>query len=1162
MVATYLPNDPLLGSQWHLYLIGRLGFDTGSNTLGLQRIWADYAGNGIHVGIWDTGTQAAHWDLAANYDASLHVTINGTLNDGQPLSSSPHPHGTCVGGLIAADDNGQGGVGVAYDSSVTGVRIFGGQDDINSHWSRYLQTLDHLSDFDVTNHSYGAYPSFYTWGDSAKFQAASENGRGGLGTINVKSAGNSDVDGNGCSIDASRHTVTVAALSSNGQVTYYSTYGAHVLVSAPAGSVTTDLLGSSGYNGLLNGDYTNRFGGTSAAGPITAGVITLMLDANENLGWRDVQNILSYSAAGTGSLYTGVTSYEDSYWKWNGGDNWNGGGLHFSEDYGYGMVNAYNAVRMSEVWSVLNPTAATSANEAAITTGTIAVNRAINDLSTLNYSFDVAQNVSLEHVSFTVNLTHTWFTDLEIRLISPTNTVMTLYDGSTGSSSTSDYGFNYTFGVDGLRGEMSAGTWTVQIEDTYRYDTGVLNSVKFTGFGSAVTTNDVYHYTDEVLAVLGRPGQSGRQTLSDGDGGTDWIDAAAMYRNLYLDLGAGQTSTLAGTAFLTVAAGTLIENAIAGDGDDVLMGNSLDNTFYGMRGDDTLNACGGVDTACFIGNLADYTITFAGGVTTVSSNSGKFGTDTLVNFEWIQFDDQTIADPSLPDQAPDVTAPTLVSMSPADDAPAVAASSNIVLNFDESVMAGAGDIVIYNGDGTVWSSIAAADTSQVTFTANTVTVNPVGDLSASSDYYVLVDATAIADRSDNPFVGIADATAFNFVTADNTVMGTNGADLLTGTAGADTIYGLGGNDLVYGYSGDDTLYGGDGDDVMHGNSGADVLYGGNGNDVLSGRADDDTVYGDAGNDWLFGQHGNDTLYGGDGHDNLYGADGDDTLYGGDGNDILIGALGDDTLFGGAGNDAMHGNRGTDVLYGDDGDDVLCGRADDDLVYGGAGDDWLFGQHGNDMLDGGTGADYMLGGVGNDIYVVDSVYDWVSEGLGAGVDTVVTSLSYYRLGTNVENLTYNGSSTLNAAGNILDNVMLGGDGNDVFISGKGEDTIYGGAGDDILRGARGCDSLYGGAGADQFLFMSVSESEVGANRDVIQDFETGVDNISLLWADAKTDVAGNQAFSFVGAAAFSGTSGELRYDAGIVSGDVNGDQVADFEIEVASAPALTENDFLL
>ena len=290
MSNIYRPNDPLYSSQWHFGMIGRLRYRTDADTEGIERVWYDYTGAGVSVGIWDDGVQTSHWDLSANYDASRLVSVNGQVNNGLPISASDG-HGTSVAGLIAGAANGLGGVGVAFGASYTPVRIFGGADDINSYWSRYLTTLDSLGNFDVTNHSYGGFPDFRTYGDVAKFATASATGRGGLGTINVKSAGNGNVDGNGDALDASRHTVTVAALDTTGNAAWYSTYGAHILVSAPApapaAAVTTDLTGSgTGYDGLLGGDYTNRFGGTSAGGPVTAGVVALMLDANAGLGRR------------------------------------------------------------------------------------------------------------------------------------------------------------------------------------------------------------------------------------------------------------------------------------------------------------------------------------------------------------------------------------------------------------------------------------------------------------------------------------------------------------------------------------------------------------------------------------------------------------------------------------------------------------------------------------------------------------------------------------------------------------------------------------------------------------------------------------------------------------------------------------------------------------
>lgn len=809
------PTDPLLvnHSQWHLGFIGSEGFSAIPSAMarqGIESVWQNYQGDGVSVGIWDDGVQRSHWDLSANYDASKQVIIKGTLNNGQPLTDSD-AHGTAVAGLIAADDNGLGGVGIAHDARITAVRIFGGADDINTKWDRYLLTLDSLKRFDVTNHSYGGYPNFAVYGDVAKFKAAAEQGRAGLGTVNVKSAGNDNVDGNGESLDASRFTVTVAAIGYDGYVAYYSTYGAHVLVSAPAGSVTTDLLGKRpGYNGLLNGDYTNQFGGTSAAGPVTAGVIALMLDANPEIGWRDVQNILAYSATGVGSLYGGLTTNENFGWQWNGAVNWNGGGLHFSEDYGYGMVNAFNAVRMSEIWSVVYPQAATSSTEASVTTGVLTVNQNIEDLRTLSVNFSVAENIQLEHVALSLSLSHSYFTDLHIRLISPKGTTLSLYDGSTGNGATSDQAFQFTFGADGFRGEGALGTWTLQVQDAEPNDSGILKTLAFTGYGSEIDSDSVYHFTDEILYVQGAQGQSYRFELTDTDEGVDWIEAAAVSAELDLFLTAGTTSFVGESPFMTIASDTWIENAIGGDGNDHIEGNAADNLIYGMRGDDMLWGGDGWDTAAFWGPASDYTITASNGTTTVSSVDGV---DVLVGFEQLRFQDMDLVDPSSGEPKVDSSAPLLASVAPTDNSTGVSITSDIVLTFNEAVQIGEGLIELYKSDGVL---IEQFDGNQMVISGDTVSINPALNWAHNTSYYILVEEGAILDSAENAFAGISDSGTLNFttVTALNMVNGGPRSDRLIGTSANDLIQGFGGNDTISGKLGTDSLLGGSGQDTF------------------------------------------------------------------------------------------------------------------------------------------------------------------------------------------------------------------------------------------------------------------------------------------------------------------------------------------------------------
>lgn len=148
------------------------------------------------------------------------------------------------------------------------------------------------------------------------------------------------------------------------------------------------------------------------------------------------------------------------------------------------------------------------------------------------------------------------------------------------------------------------------------------------------------------------------------------------------------------------------------------------------------------------------------------------------------------------------------------------------------------------------------------------------------------------------------------------------------------------------------------------------------------------------------------------------------------------------------------------------------------------------------------------------------------------------------------------------------VLRGGSGNDKLEGGAGEDELFGGLGNDILNGEMGADRLTGGAGADRFEFNSASySSPTASDRDLILDFSrVQGDKIDLARIDANTTIANDQAFSFIGKAAFSGNAGELRYgiSGGVTtfSADVNGDGIADFRVSLDRSLAMVASDFLL
>ena len=446
-----------------------------------------------------------------------------------------------------------------------------------------------------------------------------------------------------------------------------------------------------------------------------------------------------------------------------------------------------------------------------------------------------------------------------------------------------------------------------------------------------------------------------------------------------------------------------------------------------------------------------------------------------------------------------------------------------------------------------------------------------------------------------------------FTSIEN-VTGGNFADRLYGNADANKLVGNGGADILDGRGGADTMTGGAGDDYYYVDNVGDVVVEGSGDTgdrvyvnlvgqtyTLSATAQVEYLFANAGSSGV-------SITGNAYSHRIYGGAGGDTLTGGSGADIIDGKGGADTMTGGAGNDFYYVDNVNDLIIesGNDTGDrayisassytlgvnakvemlianagstgiTITGNAFSHKIYGGDGADTLNGGSGADTLDGKGGADTMAGGGGNDFYYINDANDFIIEGAGDTGDRAYVSTTSYTLGANAQvELIYaaNGANAVTITGNAYSHHMYGGAGGDFLNGGSGGDAISGGAGNDTIDGGGGRDSLTGGAGSDIFKFKAVSESTtVGNKYDVITDFQQGQDHIDLSLIDANTTNANaNDAFTFLtNGAAFTHHAGELRATTAngvtMIQGDVNGDAVADLQIELTGTYTITANDFL-
>ncbi|KAH9510234.1 Proprotein convertase subtilisin/kexin type 7 [Bulinus truncatus] len=476
-------NDPAYSKQWHLK--NNVQKDMDINVTGLWML--NVTGTGVTVAVVDDGVEWSNPDLKNNYNYKGSWDLNSDDPDPSPSSSkTSNHHGTrCAGEIAAVANNNVCGVGVAYGAQFSGLRVLDGAMTDSLEAEAFNKKMDIN---DIYSCSWGPDDDGRTV-DGPHLMAAKamkygvDFGRQGFGNIFVVASGNGGEHMDNCNFDGyanSIYTVTIGAVDENGGMPYYAEECASMLgVTFSSGTFSKrDIVTTDWTVGKASG-CTDSHTGTSAAAPLAAGMIALMLQARYCLSWRDVQYIII--------LTSEKVDVDLAHWQINGA------GLSHSHKHGFGLLNSWRLVNAARVWETVPWLTSYSHTDSGLSL-TISKGSTTPLIITYTITNDDIRGLGLfilESVQLTVWLNHPFRGMLGIKLISPANTVSVLAAPRPLDNSTAGF-TDWTFTTVRCWGEQPQGNWTILFIDndksTYGY--GTVTKLRLTLFGTPMTANE------------------------------------------------------------------------------------------------------------------------------------------------------------------------------------------------------------------------------------------------------------------------------------------------------------------------------------------------------------------------------------------------------------------------------------------------------------------------------------------------------------------------------------------------------------------------------------------------------------------------------------------------------------------------------------------------
>lgn len=640
-MSTYqfsVPLDPEYAQQWHLHTdFNDPDYDTRSSTL-CEKSWGLLDAFGSHevvIAVSDDGCKLDHHDFDSPekfagwgyFRGERLVTAADIDADPGEMYKPGSNHGTSCCGVIGGEIDAVLTVGAAAGSQLLPIQWESSGPSLFISDSKLLTVLDYIADkVDVMSNSWGGVPtSLWALPVINRIKTlALTGGRRGKGIVFLWAAGNENclinytadqdvpydhgvaVQGGSLvwvGVNTTRvfrnnlvgipGVMHIAALASTAKRSHYSNYGPGTSLCAPTSNshayyrMTVRGLGITTATGESSG-VTRRFGGTSSATPLVAGIAALTISANPDLSALEVISILKQTASKDFDFSdyprTPPANFDlDTSWDvspippFDSGefvDNGDAEGT-WSPWFGHGRVDAEAAVAEALDWNGQTGDQTFQDNSSP--------DRSIPDNNPRGIKDKIISDAEfvMGAVKVNVDITHTYIGDLRVTLVSPSGTSVPLHDRSGGSTNDlhAEFDIHVVPGLHALSGEPVKGEWVLHVQDLARADRGRLKRWSL----------DISGQTDTSILVQESPGVLIPDNLQGGIERSLTVSETGRLDSINVELDI--THTYIGDLVVELISpdntSVLLHNRLGGSVDNIIKTYTMTNTssLQNLRGD-------------------------------------------------------------------------------------------------------------------------------------------------------------------------------------------------------------------------------------------------------------------------------------------------------------------------------------------------------------------------------------------------------------------------------------------------------------------------------------------------------------------------------------------------------------------------------------------------